>query len=117
LGNAVGCFLLYKALTTPTATLWAVVADCTPLHCILAPCPELEKARLLEQCSWSLSPSAHPYALIVDILAARVALVLLAAAPITPVAPTLPAATAATAALDAPSIAQPAHPSCSASMM
>jgi hypothetical protein len=41
---------------TPTAALWAAVAHCAPSHCVIAPCPEHEKAWQLGRCSRPLSP-------------------------------------------------------------
>jgi hypothetical protein len=49
---------LLNALTTLTAC-GSAVADCVPSHCVIAPCPELEKAWQLGRCSRPLSPSAN----------------------------------------------------------
>jgi hypothetical protein len=55
---ALAVLALLNALTTLTAC-GSAVADCVPSHCVIAPCPELEKAWQLGRCSRPLSPSAN----------------------------------------------------------
>jgi hypothetical protein len=48
------------SFATPTATLWAAVADCALSHCVIAPCPELAKAWLVGRFGRPLSPPLLP---------------------------------------------------------